>query len=443
MGALYTSQERAQIEANRLALVDLISGKSQPRRQGSARTLGLELERIVIDEARATSVSYADKPGIRDLLEAWTDVFKPNERIYIDHRLFGFQGHVDTLFGDIGISITLEPGSQLEASVGPSSSVCALVAALNAFDELFATTCAHLGVTWRLVALGVNPYVVDPQEVPLIPKARYKLMDAFLPTMGVYARDMMRISASTQVSIDCGDPEELARTYQLAVALGPLFSFLLDNVSSWRGLTPKDTPRMVRSRIWEHVDPTRTGTVPKTFSSHFSAQTYGSWLLGVEPILFTSKNARTISTGNATTADVMAMRKLSKSELLHLLSMVFPNTRLKGFLEIRDADSLPPRLAGAYAAMIKGLFYNKDSFEGAFELLAKGRSDEDIAHAHHALRRDGWKAKLFALPLTDLVERLVELANAGLDDSSEQRLFCALSDLWTNQKVPRDLLEKD
>ncbi len=440
MDEVYTAEERALIELNRERLIHVVEGSEQPRRRGDEHTLGLELERLVVDVTSGEIVSYLDDPGIHQLLEAWTGISPENERVYIDGRLFGMQGTIATPRGPVGISITLEPGSQLEASLGPSPSPLSLMAALEAFDDQFTEACAAIGVDWQLAAIGLNPMAIDPRDVALIPKERYRLMDAYLSKQGFYARDMMRCSASTQVSIDSGEPEELARIYQLAVALGPLVSFLTDNVLSWRGLMGEDTPVMARSRIWDHVDPARCGTVPGTFSADFSAATYVDWLMGVRPILFTSGTGKSVPTGDATMRDIMALRELGPQEIAHLLSMVFPATRLKGFVEIRDADSLPPRLAAAFAAFAKGIFYNPKSFEAAYALLAKGRADADIAEAHRALRKDGWNARVYGLPMATIAGRLIQLTENGLLDQEERNLFHGLSDLWSRGLVPRDLL---
>ncbi len=440
MGNPYSPTELATLRANRERLVAKVAGDGQPRRHGDARMLGLELERFVVDMQTGEGVTYLDEPGILDLLDTWEETFPELERTVIDGRLFGFTGVLPTSDGDVGLSITLEPGSQLEASVGPAAEVTTLMKALETFDDEFAEVTERLGVDWQLVAMGVNPLVVDPRDIPLIPKERYRLMDAYLSKRGTYARSMMRVSASTQVSIDCGYPCDLARIYRLAVALGPIFSFLCQNVLSWRGLRMKDTPNMVRSRIWSSVDEDRCGTVPGTFSADFSAETYVDWLMGIAPILFTSDAGMTVDTGNATVRDICAVRELSDGELAHLLSMVFPDTRLKGFLEIRDADSLPPRLAGAYAALVKGVFYGEDSFEQAYELLARGRRDGDIPAARLELESRGWEAEVYGLPMATIVGRLVQLAENGLQIQEERELFHGLSDLWTRRMIPSDLL---
>lgn len=436
----YTASEAERLQKNRDALCSVVAGTAAPRRPEDRRTLGLELERVVIDPASGTRIAFDDVLGLSTLLEHWSRFFGADERVVVDGRLFGYAGTVDVGCGrTVGITVSLEPGGQLEASVGPSESVVDLLAALEAFDEQWVALCDELGVEWQLVALGCDPLTADPQEVPLIPKERYRLMDAYLSRTGRYARDMMRLSASTQVSIDCGAQDSVVEQFRLAVALGPIISFLCDNVSSWRGLSPEDTPSMVRSRIWDNVDADRCGVVPGTFEEGFSPERYVDWLLGVRPILFTDDHGLTIATCSATEADILAMRDLSSGELAHMLSMVFPTVRLKGIIEMRDADSMPPRLACALAAFIKGIFYDKTAFEQASRLLVKGRTDEEVALAYGVLRECGWDATIYGTPFTTVVQRLIQLAENGLSDPDERRIFHGLSSLWQSRLVPRDL----
>lgn len=425
---------------NRSALVDILSAPQRSSHPSASRGLGLELERFVIDRQAMRTVAYADEPGIHDLLRRWGRFFSPDERTLIDGHLFGYVGHVVVNGEAVGISISLEPGSQLEASVGPCESAEALLGALEAFDAQFELVTSEMGVDWQLVAEGFNPLVTSPFEVPIIDKERYHLMDAYLSRTGRYARDMMRCSTSTQISIDlpCGFGREGQHVYQLSVALGPLLSFLTDNTVNWRGLAPEDTPRMARARIWEHMDPARCGTVPGTFSDSFGPDAYVEWLCGVQPILFTDEEGSTVSTGDATEADLLASRPLGPHELAHLLSMVFPDTRLKGFAEMRTPDSLPPALAGSLAAFVRGLFYSSEALAAATHLLVEGTLDADVGKAWEALKNYGWDASIYGRPVAELVDELMELAFGALEGDPDQALLEGLFSLWRARSVPRD-----
>lgn len=437
----YTPQEQQRLDRNREAMISLVRGDGRPQRLGNERTLGIELERLILDPVSGQRIPFEGPLSISTLLARWERFFAPECALIIDDTLFGYEGTVTVENKEVGISITLEPGAQLEVAVGPSNSVSDLLGAILAFDEQYAQLCQDLGVEWQLVALGTDPFTINPREVALIPKERYRLMDKALSHTGRYARDMMRCSASTQISLDCSDEQNMVAEYRLAVALGPLLAFLCDNVISWRGLSVGDTPRMVRARIWDHMDPARCGIVPGTFDEGFGAEAYVQWLMGVCPILFTDDSGLTIPTCSATEADIMAMRELSQGELFHLLSMVFPTVRLKGFLEIRTPDSMPPQLAAALAAFIKGIFYNDNAFAKAGELF-RDVSAQNVMDAQAELEEHGWDAKLYGLPCTTLVMRLVQLAENGLQDQEERDIFHAISSLWLSHMVPKDLYKE-
>lgn len=441
------STSRSHVLAqNKAALAELL--RSPDCEHAGSRVVGLELERFVIDRAADRTVAYVDSPGVHDLLERWIKFFSPEERIFIDGHLFGYAGHYDVRGERVGVAISLEPGSQLECSVGPSPHVWALLGALETFDAQFAQLTQEMGVRWELVSGGFNPLVSDPASVPLIDKERYHLMDAYLSQTGRYARDMMRATTSAQVSIDLACGRNGIETYQLAVALGPVLSFLADNTPHWRGLSSEDTPRMAHARIWEQVDPERCGIVPGTFDADFSAERYVEWLAGVRPILFTDEQGASRSTGDATEADVMSERPLEKHELAHMISMVFPECRLKGFAEMRTTDSLPPAQSAALAAFVKGLFYDPEVGDEVSALVLGGEAaekgvrrvgEQDVRDAWRELKAHGWSASVYGMPVDTLVDRLVELSRRGLEGDEDLALLEPLTNLWAKRLVPRDL----
>ena len=437
MGTLAPSQKNT-LETNKAALARLLKSPDCPCE--GEREVGLELERFVIDRASGHTVAYVDEPGVHDLLERWVRFFSPEERVFIDGHLFGYAGTYDVRGERVGIAISLEPGSQLEASVGPSPHVWALLGALETFDAQFHELTHELGVDWELVPYGFNPVVSSPTEVPLIDKERYHLMDAYLSKTGRYARDMMRGTTSAQVSIDLACGRDGVETYQLAVALGPVLSFLTDNAPHWRGLSAKDTPRMAHARIWEAVDPARCGIVPGTFEPGFGAEAYVEWLCGVRPILFTAEDGTSRSTGDQTEADVMAERPLTKHELQHMISMVFPECRLKGFAELRTTDSMRPKLSCALAAFVKGIFYDPEVGDEASALVLRGIGADDVGQAWEELKAKGWEATVYGRPVTELVDALVALSRRGLAGDEDLELLEPLASLWAQRRVPRDLV---
>lgn len=148
------------LAANKAALTKMLSAPSCD--VAGTRKLGLELERFVIDRDANRTVAYVDEPGVHELLSHWVRFFSPAEQVFIDGHLFGYAGTYEVEGERVGISISLEPGSQLEASVGPSEHVWVLLGALETFDAQFAELTRELGVRWELVPNGYNPIVSAP-----------------------------------------------------------------------------------------------------------------------------------------------------------------------------------------------------------------------------------------------------------------------------------------
>lgn len=431
----------------------------------AGKRIGFELERILID-AQGRTVPFAGERGVGALLQELARGRGEDELVYIDGHLLGLAYDVETPLETVGVTVSLEPAAQLEVSAGPAHSVKALYDAVCAFDEDVERACAAIGLDARLVPVGYNPVVASPLELELIPKERYRDMDAYLSRRGRYARDMMRCTASTQVSLDYESEEDAQRIYRMATLLGPLFAFLFDNAPVFRG---EPTPGMARSRIWHHVDVDRCGIVPGALEG-LSFEDYILWVSGVKPILFTDAAHVTTSTGDRYTRDIMSERPLEPSELMHLLSMVFPNVRLKGFVELREMDSLPPRLAAACTSFTGALFYDKcleaklaDRLSAYLPRGFAGIDENDAVVARLHLEEQGWDAEVYGMPVGALVDALVSIAREnvelgrgctglGADASATVPVvretgaasafdlegIQTLAELWGNRRLPRD-----
>ena len=199
----FTGSFRENLEA----LVGVLeSGDKDP----AGKKIGFELERILIDRAGAT-VPFTGEHGVGALLEELARDRSEDERVLIDGHLLGLSYRVETATEPVAVSVSLEPAAQLEISAGPAHSVQALYEAVCAFDAEVERACATIGLDARLVPVGYNPVVSSPLDLELIPKERYRDMDAYLSRRGRSARDMMRCTASTQVSLDYEDEADCAR----------------------------------------------------------------------------------------------------------------------------------------------------------------------------------------------------------------------------------------
>lgn len=399
------------------AMIGLLEGgRTDPRH----KLIGFELERILVTPD-GTAVPYSGERGVAALLSELASHRAPEERVYIDGHLLGLDYAIEVDGEPVRVTVSLEPASQLEVAVGPSASVRLLHRAVEEFDRGVERALDAIGLEASLCAQGYNPCVASPLELELIPKDRYRDMDAYLSLHGRYARDMMRCSASTQVSLDYEDEADAMRIYRMATLLGPVFAFLFDNAPTFRGAP---TPGMARSRIWQHVDVDRCGIVPGSLGG-LTFEDYVLWVSNVKPILFTDEQHVTTPTADRYARDIMSERELTRSELFHLLSMVFPNVRLKGFCELREMDSLPPRLAAACTSFTGALLYDRcleaklvaalaDHMPAAFE----GIDENDVVSARIHLEEQGWDAEPYGVPVTKLVNALVGIARENIQEGA-------------------------
>ena len=266
-------------------------------------------------------------------------------------------------------------------------------------------------------------------------------MDSCLPTRGQFARDMMRCSGSTQVSVDYMGEDDARRMARRAGALGPLWAFLFDNSPVFR-LEP--TPGMARARIWDVLDPERCGQVPHAMEDSFGFRPFCEWIASVRPILMTDDAHRTYATGDATAADVMSERDLSDDELLHLVSMTWPSFRLKGFVELREMDSLPPYLASACASLCATLMYDDGLDRRLSDSLGVDLGSlgaDDVASARRDLEERAWDATPYGVGVGEWARALCDAAVAACGDDFDRKAVLALGTLWSGRLLPRDLPE--
>lgn len=445
------------------AMVALLKGGDK---DPSGKKIGFELERILITPD-GVAVPFSGERSVSALLAELAKQRTEDELVYIDGHLLGFSYTVDVAGETVDVNISLEPAAQLEISVGPAHTVRALYEAVQGFDADVDAALAAIGLAGtKLTGIGYDPTVSSPLDLELIPKERYHDMDAYLSKRGRYARDMMRCTASTQVSLDYEDEDDAKRIIRMATILGPYMAFLFDNAPVFRG---KPTPGMARSRIWHHVDVDRCGINPGALDG-LSFEDYVLWVSNVKPILFTDAEHVTTSTGERYERDIMSERPLERSELFHLLSMVFPNVRLKGFCELREMDSLPPRLAAACTSFTGALFYDRCLESKLAERLAawlpNGFADVDdfdcIAARLH-LEERGWDAETYGVPATEFVQALASIARENIADGrgctgvgvevpvireedAEANAFDLagldlLEAMWGKRELPRDVLE--
>ena len=418
------------LERNIDAIADYLSGGESARTE---RRLGFEVEHFVLDAQTHALVPYeayecdgVKRPGVEDVLNALLPLYD-GATYTIDEQ--GRQRPIGLKRS--GAPVTIEPGAQLEVSIGPCCTVAELEQRYRYFRADLDPLLQQMG--YELVSLGYHP-TACANEIPLIPKHRYDMMNRHFEGTGRHGKCMMRASASTQVSIDFIDERDCMDKMFVATAMGPLLYFVFDNSPIFEGQrvdaacavpTSEERiarsglpvpPRMARASIWNDVDPSRSMPAPFLFEPDPSYRTHAAMLMDRPPILTVGTpgdDSTSVGHGFETAAQVFSDKLMTTADIEHVLSMFFFDVRLKRYIEIRQPDSLPLPYALSFVAMCKGIFYN----QRVLELLADefaGVTLQQVALAKADLQKHGYDAIVYGQPAGRWLEELLFQAREGL-----------------------------
>ena len=376
-------------EHNINKLVDYFKGACTQEQK-----LGLELEHFVISSETHESLPYEN--GVEEILNELQPAY--GDSILSQNRIVGIDRK--------GTTITLEPAAQLELSIEACKSIQEIAEIYKLFEEMIFPILKKRNC--ELACLGYQPKS-QIDNLALIPKSRYGFMDMHFKSTGTKGKNMMRGTASTQVSIDYEDEEDFKKKFRVANILGPLFSFICDNTTTFEGEAYEG--QMLRTVIWNDVDPERSMVVAGSLDEPFGFYEYAKYIYDSPPIILT-ENENTIYTGFKTNSELFLSTPLSQDDIAHITSMVFPDVRLKQYIEIRMADSLPIDEALSYVAFIKGLLYNKPNLELLHELTI-GIKNIDVAEAKNKLILEGNNSTIYEKPCKQWIAELFSLAESG------------------------------
>ncbi|HST29148.1 MAG TPA: glutamate--cysteine ligase [Rudaea sp.] len=387
--------------ANRDQLVEYIASGARPPAQWK---IGTEHEKFGfrLDDLRPPT--YEGERGIGTLLRGLTRFgWKPVEE----------NGNVIALArGDA--SITLEPAGQLELSGGQLDDVhdtccevtCHLKEVKAVADEL------RLG----FLGMGFQPKW-RRDEMPWMPKGRYKIMRDYMPRVGALGLDMMTRTCTVQVNLDFGSEVDMVKKFRVSLALQPIATALFADSPFTEG--KPNGYLSYRSHIWTDTDPDRTGMLDFVFEDGFGFERYVDYLLDV-PMYFSYREGKYIDLAGK------SFRKFLAGELAELpgakptlkdwadhMTTAFPEVRLKKYLEMRGADGGPWNRLCALPAFWVGLLYDQTSLDAAWDLV----KDFNMAE-RHALR-DGVPKHALKLPfrnstVRELALEALKIAGNGL-----------------------------
>ncbi len=410
-------------ESNIDALVSFFKSGIKP--EGSHGKLGIELEHIIVQED-GSPVSYSEENGVAWLLGKLSADY-PDKTTDDDGDLLGVNRP--------GESVTIEPAAQIELSAGPFDDLSIAYRTFEEFQKKVTDLLSPFGK--HLVSYGYHP-TAAARTLELIPKQRYQYMNSYLGEKDIYGPCMMRGSASTQISIDYTSESDCLRKMRIAYALVPLLSLMCDNSPIFEG-TPR-SHKLVRTDIWRHVDNDRCGLVPGVFSDSFSLRDYASFVLDAPAIVMPNEQGGW-AYSEKTFGDIYASTPMAQHDVEHAVSMQFPDIRLKTYLEIRPADSMPVPYVIAYAALIKGLFYSETSLQRLESLFGKV-DEKSFEAAKDELMESGYEAIVYGRKADLLCDEVIAIATEALP-SDAVALLAPLANLVHERVTLADLAEQN
>ncbi|MGA0714351.1 MAG: glutamate--cysteine ligase [Gemmobacter sp.] len=313
-----------------------------------------------------------------------------------------------------GANISLEPGGQFELSGAPLADLHATRAELENHLAEVAELAGPMGVGF--MGLGAAP-VWRHDEMPMMPKGRYRLMTDYMGRVGTHGTQMMYRTCTVQVNLDFDSEADMVLKMRVALALQPVATALFASSPFFEGRP--NGHRSWRSRIWRSLDDARTGMLPFAFEPGFGFERYVDWVLDV-PMYFVYREGRYINALGQSFRDFLKGRLPALpgevptlSDWADHLTTVFPEARLKRYIEMRGADAGPLGNLVALPAFWTGLIYDADALGAAWE-IARGWDAETREGLRVAASEAGLAGSAGGVSLRDVAARVLDLSRAGL-----------------------------
>lgn len=366
--------------------------------------IGTEHEKFVIDATTKQVVPYEGPNGIKALLEGM--------------MRYGFEAvkEGDTLIGLTRgrESISLEPAGQYELSGAPLSNLHEMSDELDRHIAESTQVAEQLGV--KFMPIGYHP-TAGIDELPWMPKGRYKIMREYMPKVGSRGLEMMQLTCTTQANLDFISEEDMVRKMRVSLALQPVVAALFANSPFAKG---KLSGRLSnRYSVWADVDPARCGILPFVFEQGFGFERYVDYALDV-PMYFVYRNGKYIDCTGQSFRDFMAGKlpalmgeKPQMFDYINHLSTIFPDVRLKTYIEMRGADVGNSAMIKALPALWVGLLYDDTAFNQV-EALVKEWTVQHIEETRRDVPRLGMSVIIGKQNVFAIAKQIVTLSVQGL-----------------------------
>jgi glutamate--cysteine ligase len=369
--------------------------------------VGTEHEKFPFTVDGHRPVPYAGPRGIRALLDGM-------------HNLLGWEPIMEgeNIIGmfDVtgGGAISLEPGGQFELSGAPLVNVHQTASELMAHLAQVREVAKPLGIGF--LGLGMTPNW-SRAEIPMMPKGRYKIMTAYMPKVGTLGLDMMYRTCTVQANLDFASEADMVKKLRVSLALQPVATALFANSPFTEG--KPNGFLSFRSHIWTDTDNQRAGMLPWAFEDGMGFERYTDYALDV-PMYFIKRGDKYIDVSGKSfrdffngKLDVMPGERPCMSDWANHLSTIFPEVRLKRYLEMRGADCGPWRRLPSFSAYWVGLLYDDDVLNACWDMV-KDWTAEERQKLRDEVPVRGFRAEIRNRNVLTLAQETLRLAARGL-----------------------------
>jgi len=401
------SGPESPIIESRDELVAYLEAGSKPK---SDWRIGTEHEKFAFYTRDHAPVPYDGERGIRALLDGlkdrfgWDPVLEKGNIIALRRK--------DCPKGG---AVSLEPGGQLELSGAPLETV-------HQTQEELRLHLVEAGEVGRELGIGFLGIGFSPKwtlaETPVMPKERYRIMARYMPKRGKRGLDMMFRTSTVQVNMDFGDEADMVAKLRVGLALQPVATALFANSPFTEG--KPNGFQSYRAEVWRDTDPDRTGLIPFAFDEGMGFERYVDYALDV-PMYFVYRDERYVDVAGASFRDFLAGKlaalpgvKPTLDDWADHLTTLFPDVRLKRFLEMRGADAGSFAQLCALPALWTGLLYDQSALDQASALIA-GWTKVELQGLRDAVPRLGLATPFRGRTLREVGRDVVNLALLGLE----------------------------
>ena len=339
-----------------------------------------------------------------------------------------------------GANISLEPGGQFELSGAPLASIHDIEAETREHLDEVRSIAEPLGI--RFMGIGAAP-LWSHAEMPVMPKGRYRLMTDYMGRVGTHGTQMMYRTSTVQVNLDYASEADMVKKLRVALALQPVATALFASSPFFDGKV--NGHKSWRSRIWRGLDDSRTGMLPFAFEDGMGFQRYIDWVLDV-PMYFVYRDGKYINALGQSFRDFLAGKlpalpgeKPTLSDFADHMTTVFPEARVKKYIEMRGADCGDFGHIVGLPAFWVGLMYDEGALDAAWDLV-RGFDAETREGLRVAASVAGLQGEAGGVKLHDLARAAVALSQAGLAARGlgEERHLAPMVESVTTGKVQAD-----